>query len=76
MMKSCMPRDPIYVEISALAGMELGMARMASALTTATEAPRRKQLCRPGKGKISRGGYFFLLTSSFYQCNWLSSPLS
>ena len=31
---------------------------------------------RPGKGKISRRGYFYLLTSSFYQYNWLSSPSS
>ena len=31
---------------------------------------------RPGKGKVSRRGYFFLLTSSFNQYNWLSSPLS
>ena len=31
---------------------------------------------RPGKGKISRPGHFFLLTSSFYQYNWVSSPPS
>ena len=41
---------PFTVEISALAGMELGMAILeASALTTATEAPWRKQLCDLGK---------------------------
>ena len=31
---------------------------------------------RLGKGKISGRGYFFLLTSSFNQYNWLFSPPS
>ena len=31
---------------------------------------------RPGKGKISRRGYFSLLASAFYQYNWLFSPPS
>ena len=42
-MKSSVQRDPFYVKIFALVGMELEWLDMqASALPTATKAPRRK----------------------------------
>ena len=65
------------VEISASAGMELEMARLADQRFNYTyRGSYADTIMRPGKEKISRRGYFFLLISSFYQYNWLSSPLS
>ena len=68
---------PFTVEISALAGMELGMTRLAGQrFNYSYRGSYAETIMRPGKGKVSRRGYFFLLTSSFHQYNWLSSPLS
>ena len=68
---------PFTAKISALAGMELGMARSAGQrFTYSYRGSKAEIIMRPGKGKISRRGYFSLLTSSFYQYNWPSSPPS
>ena len=68
---------PFTVEISAVAEMDLGMARLAvQRFTYSYRGSREEIIMRSGKGKISRHGYLFLLTSSFYEYNWLSSPPS